>query len=299
MNHLDRFILGGLLLLPGCGPGEGATSTATGSSSGGATATDGSTGTNSGASGSTGAGTDAPTSTGLGSTTDTGGDSDTGDACGYSSRRQPPYHVGNASYAWKDPVDEDCTVIDSEALPGSLELRMDCPLHAMQNGGEQVEVFLQSGPIPGAAPQVGDSLHVFYQLGGDDVPRPGLLFLHHSGQLIYFAVDGFFVFSDDLKNANKYSPPLTVNLRSGPCPLVPNPSWMGAMTGFVCEFEGPAQMEFVADGPPLLLSEGMSGEIQAGSFKYVVDVRLARRGQGCAELEGIERQTVAGALSLP
>lgn len=306
-RYIHAFSIACHVTLVGCSPGDGdlasgsATDTALETSSAAMTGetTASPTGTSTGPEATTEGLTTTSSTTEIGTGSDTGGDSEAGDACEYSTRAPPPYYIGNASYAWADPVDELCTVSESAALPGGLELRMDCPIHAMQNAGQQVEVLLQSGPMPGVAPQVGEVLHVFYQLGGDDVPRPGLLFLHRDGQLVYFAVNGFFVFSDDVKNANKYSPPLEVNLRPGSCPLVANPLWQGSMTGFVCEHEALARMEFVADGPALVLTEGMSGEIQAGAFTYAVDVRLARMGEHCGELELIQRQTVAGALVAP
>jgi hypothetical protein len=237
-----------------------------------------------------------------GDTSDTGDttglDTTTGDACQFAAA-SPPYYTGNASFAWAKPVDELCIVTVSDATPDGLQLRMDCPVHAMQNAGEQVEITLQSGPMPATTPQVGDELHVFYQLGGEDVPRPGLLFLHSEDRLLYFAVNGFFIYQVDVNNANKYSPPLSVNLVQGTCPPVDNPDWAGQRTGYVCEREAPALMEIVGDGPPLLLSEGMSAEITAGDLVYVVDVELARDGENCGELDFKDSQTLAGALMTP
>lgn len=234
--------------------------------------------------------------------TSSGTTDDTGepDACQLPVENDTPYYQGNASFEWVDPVDEPCTVATSTLTADGLELRMDCPVHAAQNAGEQVMVTLLSGPMPGLTPQVGDPLHVFYQLGGDYAPRPGLLFLRSGEQLIYFAVNGFFVAQKDINNANKHTAPLSINLKLNRCPLLPNPEWTGDPDGFVCELESLAMIEFIGDGPALLLAEGMSGEIQYAQLTYAMDVRLARNGgENCSNGGYLQRQTVAGALLAP
>ncbi len=240
--------------------------------------------------------------TSSGTTDDTDDTDDTGepDACQLSVANDAPYYQGNASFNWADPVDEPCTVATSTLTADGLELRMDCPVHAAQNAGEQVMVTLLSGPMPGLTPQVGDPLHVFYQLGGDDYPRPGLLFLRSGEQLIYFVVNGFFVAQKDINNANKHTAPLSINPKLNRCPLLPNPDWTGDPNGFACELESLAMIEFIGDGPALLLAEGMSGEIQYAQLTYAMDVRLARYGgENCGNGGYLQRQTVAGALLAP
>ena len=312
MRSIPATLLASLPLLTGCPPGAdetGGTATSSATSSSTSMPATASTEVVTGGTGSevtsvtTGEPTTGTSTADTGSTGDTGDsttgpDTTTGDACQFAAA-SPLYYTGNASYAWSDPVDELCIVAVSEATPDGLQLRMDCPVHAMQNAGEQVEITLQSGPMPGTTPQVGDELHVFYQLGGDAVPRPGLLFLHSKDRLLYFAVNGFFVFQGDVNNANKYTLPLNVNLVPGSCPLVDNPDWTGRATGFVCEREAPALMEFVGDGPPVLLGEGMTAEIAAGDLLYGVDVRVAREGENCGELATKQNQTAAGALMTP
>lgn len=240
--------------------------------------------------------------TSSGTTDDTDDTDDTGepDACQLSDYNDAPYYQGNASFNWMNPVDEPCTVATSTLTADGLELRFDCPTHAAQNAGEQVMVTLLSGPMPGLAPQVGDSLHVFYQLGGDNYPRPGLLFLRSGEQLIYFVVNGFFVAQKDINNANKHTAPLSINPTFNRCPLMPNPDWTGDANGYTCELESLAMIEFIGDGPALVLAEGMSGEIQYAQLTYTMDVRLARRGgENCGKGGDLERQTVAGALQAP
>lgn len=211
-----------------------------------------------------------------------------------------PYHSGNASLAWVDgAVDEDCTISESTAGPAGLLLRMDCPVHAMNNAGEQVEVTLQNGPLPGEPPQAGEVLHVYYQFGNDQIPQVGMLFLLRGEQLIYFAVNGIFVDKFDVYYANKYSQPLAIDLRPGDCPTLANPAWRAPGVDPVCEYEAPAQMEVVADGVSVFVPEGASAEVQAGDDRYLIDVRLARSGQNCGQdghLGDLDRQTLAGAL---
>lgn len=58
-------------------------------------------------------------------------------------------------------------------------------------------------------------------------------------------------------------------------------------------------MEVVADGAAVLVPEGVSAEVKAGDNRYLINVRLARRGQYCGQdghLGDLDRQTVAGAL---
>jgi hypothetical protein len=179
---------------------------------------------------------------------------------------------------------------------------MACPVHAINNAGEQVEVTLQNGPLPGEPPQTGDVLHVYYQFGNDQIPQVGMLFLLRGEQLIYFAVNGIFVDKFDVYYANKYSQPLAIDLRPGDCPALANPAWRTPGVDPVCEYEAPAQMEVIADGVSVLVPEGASAEVQAGDDRYLVDVRLARSGQHCGQdghLGDLERQTLAGALLAP
>lgn len=253
--------------------------------------------------GSTGpVGDTTATTDGTGESNDTGesgsssGGPDVPADCRVPAENTAQYFYGNASFAWTEPVDEPCTVVSSMKNLDGHELRMDCPVHASNYQGEQIVVTLLSGPMPGELPAVDDVLHVFYQPGGDQLPRPNLLFLRKGEDLIYFCVDGFFALKIDVDNANKHQLPLWVDSKLGDCPEFPNPLWSGEFPGYVCEYEALIAIEFIGDGPALLLREGMSGQIGYGDLDYAVDVRMARRGEHCGTGGQIVRHTVAGAL---
>jgi hypothetical protein len=87
--------------------------------------------------------------------------------------------------------------------------------------------------------------------------------------------------------------PIGIELVAGPCPHVAT-GWEGG-DGTGCVSEAVSQIQLSADAQTLL-GEGEKATIQAGGGSYAADLRQARHGQDCVDLDEHIHYTLALAL---
>ncbi len=227
------------------------------------------------------------------------GDDDSGSDGGDLPEPPPGCEIDtpdNSGFFTIDPgveVEEVCDVGASEMVGDDLKLSLDCPLL----GGALV-VQVESGPLPAAPPQIGESFAVYYQRGDFDgffeLANPELLFLRRDDTLVYASIRGFFIRDQDFARVEEQAAPIGIELISGPCPHVAT-GWDGIGDGTSCFGEAVSQIELSADALTVL-GEGESAILAVGGKSYAAELRQARHGQDCVDLDEQIRYTLALAL---
>jgi hypothetical protein len=199
-------------------------------------------------------------------------------------------------------IEEACTVTAVDPVVDGVEIVLDCPLHAIDNAGLQPRfTILTGGPTPTLT--VGEALFVFYVQeydGGDfSAPERELLFLRRDDHLVYATMHGRAY--EDPQELPELFAPLLMTTPMGPCPFTASDEFAdstgGPLDGWECYFGAVAELHLgFADDPPLVLTEGNDGALQAGDRSYAVDLRRAQISEGC--VDNPERRIVTLAVAL-